>query len=314
MVDFKQKYIQYYPDGSGRDSYINANSGGFSRFFPKQALPCYNSARLSTGTQLGKIRDLSKTSWTFKYKSDGSGRDSYVIAGSGGLQSDYKTPPAFKEALRCGASNFLYKNINSGSSNSKVRYISKDEYVRWKKLSKIQENVINRLYNNRFQLKPIDKTYDYSQNLVNEKPLHRVSLSTDYRKNKQPMLNSYSVKPININTNNWKNEENLNKSILKPEDDKKVKTLDSEKKRPLTFQNVNITNVNKTKPLEEKKDYIKITKPTIYCGRNEKDKEKAQNYENEDKKIKMNKYMVSLDKYNERNTSKNKIKIIFKQN
>lgn len=181
MADFRQKYIQYFPDGSGRDSYINSNSGGFSKCIPKQAIPNYKVSSFFSSSDLAKIRDLSKSSWTFQYKSDGSGRDSYILSGSGGLQNEYRSPKPFKEALRCGASSYLFNNLNSSNKN-KIRYLSKDEYVRWKKLSKVQENVINRLYTNRSVVKPKkDKFEKYTNDTIGKIPsIHRPSYSIDY--------------------------------------------------------------------------------------------------------------------------------------
>lgn len=159
MVEFIQKYVQYFPNGSGRDSYINANSGGFSKFMPKQIIhPHYEIIKPNKDSKV--FRKINKTSWTFKYKSDGSGRDSYVLSGSGGLQAEYRPPTSFKSTLRGGYVG--YENT-SYSSNSNVKYISKGEHEIIKKLSKIQNSVTKRLYtsqsNNRFQ-DPSKKSFD----------------------------------------------------------------------------------------------------------------------------------------------------------
>lgn len=140
----QHKYIQYYPNGSGRDSYINSNSGGFSQFMIKtgpSTLTLSNNVYHNFRTQ----RDLSKKSWTFQYQSDGSGRDSYILSGSGGLQREYHVPKSFKDQLRSVYLPNTPINHAVRFSNN-IRYISKDEFRMITKLKKIQDNVTSRLY------------------------------------------------------------------------------------------------------------------------------------------------------------------------
>lgn len=192
------KYIQYYPDGSGRDSYINANSGGFSRFMPKQVISPYYEV-IQPRKVASKVKDLSKTSWSFRYKSDGSGRDSYILSGSGGLQHDYQTSKPFGSLLRAGFANDMYEKhknvftiidprtlnpddrksgINQKMNNSQeklmndidknktenklitVRFIGRDEYLRSSRLRKIQNNVTRRLYSSNGERSHGLKDYD----------------------------------------------------------------------------------------------------------------------------------------------------------
>jgi len=101
-------YLRYNPDGSGRDSYINANSGGFSKIIPQQVVGPYYEV-IKPNKEVKQFRDLSKTSWSFKYKSDGSGRDSYILSGSGGLQNDWRPNPSFGSILRAGFASNHYR-------------------------------------------------------------------------------------------------------------------------------------------------------------------------------------------------------------
>lgn len=144
-----QQYIQYIPDGSGRDGYINFNSGGFSRFIPRQLIP--SSYEIIRPAVRNTVRDISKTSWTFKYKSDGSGRDSYILQGSGGLQRDYKEGKGFGDTLRKGfydINDIKLRKSDRLLSNKpvKFRFVSKNEYFHSARLRKIQEAVTKRLY------------------------------------------------------------------------------------------------------------------------------------------------------------------------
>ena len=78
-------YASYCGDGTGRDSYIILNNGGLSRS-PKQGMQ-WPAVRKTP-------RDLrampSKKAMAFTYRSDGTGRDSYVLNNSGGLVNDFR--------------------------------------------------------------------------------------------------------------------------------------------------------------------------------------------------------------------------------
>ena len=74
MRTFNPTYASYSGDGTGRDSYIILNNGGLTS-------QCKKNMMWST-----KIKNpcdyrptATKPAPTFKYPSDGSGRDSYVI-------------------------------------------------------------------------------------------------------------------------------------------------------------------------------------------------------------------------------------------
>lgn len=173
------KYIQYYPDGSGRDSYINSNSGGFSRFMPKQLIQNYSSYPRAP---VYNFKDLRKTSWAIKYKSDGSGRDSYIISNSGGLVYDWKEGIKFDKSLRTTNSNI-----------NKTKYtdlrISKSDFVNSLKIKKIQDSVTNRLYTansntKRFKILKSNKE-EQSINLDN-----KIYLETD----KSKQSNNFHIK------------------------------------------------------------------------------------------------------------------------
>ena len=90
---FNPKYAHYTSDGQGRDTYIIKNNGGLcveperakmtSTHYPRTNLyvpphPQYNQI-LFKGNR--------KEATAFKYLSDGSGRDSYILINSGGLHA-----------------------------------------------------------------------------------------------------------------------------------------------------------------------------------------------------------------------------------
>ena len=90
-----EKYATYWGDGFGRDSYIITGNGGLrSHNAPKvdiqtgyQAQPI---GRMNTGIN-NQFKRLvgSKDATALKYFGDGAGRDSYVVADSGGLVPKY---------------------------------------------------------------------------------------------------------------------------------------------------------------------------------------------------------------------------------
>ena len=99
MRSHAPKYASYYGDGFGRDSYIILNNGGLASSQKPNMMK-----RPFRNTFHGEILSTPcKESSAITYKSDGSGRDSYVIQNSGGLVADYKykrADLAFKDHLR----------------------------------------------------------------------------------------------------------------------------------------------------------------------------------------------------------------------
>lgn len=93
------KYASYFGDGFGRDSYIITNNGGLAGNEKMHMMkrPFRNTAHGNT------LNSPKKESTAVNYKSDGTGRDSYVVHNSGGLVGDYKymrPDVAFKANLR----------------------------------------------------------------------------------------------------------------------------------------------------------------------------------------------------------------------
>ena len=67
------KFTHYLPDGLGRDSYIMGNNGGLLKnvhFGSKKE--AFNVPRT------GHLYNIKKEASSVKYRSDGTGRDSYV--------------------------------------------------------------------------------------------------------------------------------------------------------------------------------------------------------------------------------------------
>jgi hypothetical protein len=156
---FGPKYTRYTSDGLGRDQYINYNNGGFLQ-------ANYMGIALRDQYDVPKHKayySMKRNVAPFKYWSDGSGRDSYVLHESGGLKRDHKalTNYHLKDFLRTAESaifNFKSSPIREGVS-AKTLYISKKEMGQNVKIKKLEKGLVNRLYNQeKHKFKPeVDK-------------------------------------------------------------------------------------------------------------------------------------------------------------
>ena len=142
---FIPKYSTYGPDGFGRDSYIIYNNGGLLDKLNKIKIKD-NYEVVSTGRYFNTKRNVAP----FKYRSDGSGRDSYVLHEHGGLERDHKSLKTYhlKDFLRRPESN----SFNFRSSplreklNNKTLYLSKKEYNANVKIKSLEKSLADRLY------------------------------------------------------------------------------------------------------------------------------------------------------------------------
>ncbi len=140
------QYVHYLADGKGRDIYISSNSGGFSK---------YHSHGLDTKeTYPAKVKFKFSYpqlhSAPLVYRSDGSGRDSYILREAGGLRDEFKTLSAFKlEDILRTPSEHLMKYIEN-RKNKNIVWVSKKELEMNKANNRIKKNVVKRLYDNSF--------------------------------------------------------------------------------------------------------------------------------------------------------------------
>jgi len=99
---FSTKYTHYVPDGNGRDKYIIQNNGGMCI---ESKRPTFTTSMYSKALPNQMMPAPQKAATSFKYLSDGSGRDFYITFNSGGLENPYipgqKHPNAsFFQSLR----------------------------------------------------------------------------------------------------------------------------------------------------------------------------------------------------------------------
>ena len=147
------KYASYHGDGFGRDSYIILNNGGLASN-DKPAMMRRPFRNTNQGDNLNSPRKEAKT---LKYTSDGTGRDSYVLAHSGGLVCDYnyKRPDeAFKGWLRAqdrsmvphvsSTSNGFFSN-HQANITTYLNWPSNQARKQGSRNAKVAQNVTKRL-------------------------------------------------------------------------------------------------------------------------------------------------------------------------
>lgn len=106
MEMMRDRGIIYQPNGTGRDTYIYNDDGGFNKM--KEPRPQFHPGGFLPGADHQRQYQKEKYPYIHSkpimYPQDGSGRDTYVIIGNGGLttsatkRKEYRI--AFKDSLR----------------------------------------------------------------------------------------------------------------------------------------------------------------------------------------------------------------------
>jgi hypothetical protein len=145
-LDIIPKVSNYRIDGSGRDGYINSNNGGNSRSIAENGWCKYTSKRgyLNNFT----TKNYNVISKVNIYKSDGNGRDQYIVRDCGGFYKEGSkavNPHTFRTSLRnyeskptrIAVNNFseLCKNHLLKSTKEKLIETSKKQRVQSARLS-----------------------------------------------------------------------------------------------------------------------------------------------------------------------------------
>ncbi|CAG9322606.1 unnamed protein product [Blepharisma stoltei] len=144
--DVMPKTLYYRTDGSGRDTYIAYDNGGVFQSTAK--FPSSQTAKSVIRPRSSYSRPSAKS---LRYAPDGSGRDSYIKCGDGGLHAS-STPKdflsTFRESLRTNDC-FLTRTISDPFSwaqltwrDNRTRSISREKKRR-------VQDCVNRLYYNK---------------------------------------------------------------------------------------------------------------------------------------------------------------------
>ena len=217
----KTNIILYPTDGTGRDGYITYNNGGFWKDNIKNVSLSEKYKRSS----FARFRSIRKTPPIWNYHADGTGRDSYVFYDYGGLINNfYKVPDP--NIFRSGNNE---KTIDCNKTN--YQFLTRDEKIYQSKLTKIQKDVVDRLYYkpkneskfNRFKreksygnifsklkLEPIKTNTRYNNN-DNEKNNINDNINNLYFSNNNGLRNRNYLSKINYDENKIGNENSRNK-------------------------------------------------------------------------------------------------------
>ena len=186
----KTNIIIYPTDGTGRDGYITYNNGGFW----KDNIKRFSLDEKYKRSSFARYRSIRKIPPIWNYHADGTGRDSYVFYDYGGLINNfYKVPNP--NIFR--TSNEEKLNDYNKTSN---QFLTKDEKIYQTKITKIQKDVVNRLYykpKNEFKLNRFKRENSYG-NVIRNLKLEPIKTNTRYNNN----INDNENNNINDNINN----------------------------------------------------------------------------------------------------------------
>ena len=150
------KYVNYYNDGFGRDSYVKLDNGGFLSKIPYHKVKSVEKFDHNT---MNRYFNTKRNVAPFKYRSDGTGRDNYVLHEHAGLERDNKSVKSYhlKDFLRPGEQKFNFFNdpMKEGVQK-KTLYESKKAFHAGNNNGNLEKNLAERLYYNE-EHKFIDK-------------------------------------------------------------------------------------------------------------------------------------------------------------
>lgn len=160
---FDTKYQHYFSDGTGRDQFVMYNNGGFS--VPRMYNPMKGTAYMRMGNSAATSGSPSprKEAMPVEYRSDGTGRDGYIVCNSGGLKQMFNRTHGeqfFKDSLRVSERKMFKSQQNRGGRAQINKYLQKPfevditQYRNWitpkqqlqiSMLAKQQKALVNKL-------------------------------------------------------------------------------------------------------------------------------------------------------------------------
>ena len=159
---FMPKVIIYNSDGGGRDTYIQTNNGGFFHGGVKSVI---KGDQFDFYSKYNHLYDIRKQPVSIRYRSDGTGRDSYVMVNSGGFESPSRSLKSIHitDFLRNSPkSKFIPRHGKHNSMHQAEFLTSKQKFMKTEHM-KHEKEIVNRLYSlektNKFRkanLKPLD--------------------------------------------------------------------------------------------------------------------------------------------------------------
>ena len=142
---FNPRYTKYTGDGIGRDKYIIFNNGALLDKISK--IKIQDNFHTLSNT---RYYNLQKNVAPLKYISDGSGRDSYVLFESGGLEKNHKSLKSYhlKDFLRKNNSESILFHTNHLKEwvNPKTLHFTKKENEFFHQKKNLEKELVDRLY------------------------------------------------------------------------------------------------------------------------------------------------------------------------
>ena len=199
----KTNIIIYPTNGSGRDGYITYNNAGFW----KDNLKRISFDEKYKRSSFACFHSIKKIPPIWNYHADGTGRDTYILYNYGGLINNYKSPGL--KSFRSNYEDDHYETTYTNKMNNPL-YMSKDEKLYQNKITKIQKDVINRLYYNSKRFKRVGS---YG-NILSKLKLEPIKTNHYYNDNEKNIINDNNT---NINEryfNNINNNELNNRNCV----------------------------------------------------------------------------------------------------
>ncbi|CAG9312641.1 unnamed protein product [Blepharisma stoltei] len=149
---FMPKIIHYSNDGSGRDNYISTINGGLRKLSVKPDI--LERKGIILQRKHNRRSSASPLATSFRYYSDGSGRDFYITQNSGGLQNGYipgGKKDIFKASLRMSPER---SGCSDAFSSTMQGWLSIRSRNIVKNIRQTADGVTERLYPKGSQSKP----------------------------------------------------------------------------------------------------------------------------------------------------------------
>lgn len=135
----KTNVVLYKADGMGRDGFITYNDAGFWKEHIKEVKPEIKYGR----KPFPCFKSLKNIPPSWKYHSDGTGRDTYILSNFGGLIKKYNSPGGVANLIR--GKN---EESNEYQRDSPPKFsLSKAEKMYQKNLKELENGIVDRLYN-----------------------------------------------------------------------------------------------------------------------------------------------------------------------
>jgi len=136
LAQYGKQSLYPYPDGTGRDTYINFNNGGNTIMYQPNAKNITNGAMKKTASSYALMDAQSSHSppRTIHYDTDGTGRDTYILHCDGGFHNQYPYQAAGERhvnSLRQYSSSVqkVLSDINRRSKRTDIFSDKKDHFV-----------------------------------------------------------------------------------------------------------------------------------------------------------------------------------------